>query len=329
MGTDRPAERLAELLRWSGGWLLVLGPAVALAFAGRGARQLGPRIALCAAAGEIAALALAGPRIDWLAALRPLPLFSLAAIALLAVAAIRRPTGRSPIALAFAVLAFAMLAKMILHVRVGHYGFALALPATLLAVVALVGWLPAWLDRIGAHGVVLRAAALAVLAFASFAHLRATERWLERKTTWVGEGRDAFRADVRGHSVSRAVATLASSGVRSLAVLPEGVLLNYLARIPNPTPYVNFMPPEMLLFGEDAWLAAFEADPPDLVLLVHKDTSEYGYPQFGRDYARKLARWVELHYLPAALLGQEPLRPGTVFGIRMLRRAEPPAVSRP
>jgi hypothetical protein len=220
-----------------------------------------------------------------------------------------------------------MLAKMILHVRVGHYGFALALPATLLAVVALVGWLPAWLDRIGAHGVVLRAAALAVLAFGSFEHLRATERWLERKTTWVGEGRDAFRADPRGHYVSRAVAILAASGARSLAVLPEGILLNYLARIPNPTPYVNFMPPEMLLFGEDAWLAAFEADPPDAIVLVHKDTSEYGQRLFGRDYAPRLALWVAAHYRPTTLIGQEPLEPGTTFGIRILRRDEDPSAA--
>jgi hypothetical protein len=327
LGIDRPAERLAEMLRWSGGWLLVLGPAVGLAFAGRGARGFGLRLALWAAVAVSAGLFFAGSRIPWLAALRPLPLVTLAVLGALAVAAIRQPAERMrwTLALAFAALALATLAKMILNARVGHYGFALALPATLLAVVAGVGWLPAWLDRIGAHGVVLRAAALAVLAFASVEHVRETGRWLERKTTWVGEGRDAFRADARGHAVSRAVAAIESSNARSLAVLPEGVLLNYLTRTPNPTPYVNFMPPELLFFGEDAWLAAFAARPPELIVLVHKDTSEYGYPFFGRDYARELARFVESAYRPIALIGQEPLRPGTRFGIRLLRRAEQPA----
>jgi hypothetical protein len=82
------------------------------------------------------------------------------------------------------------------------------------------------------------------------------------------------------------------------------------------------MPPEMLLFGEDAWLAAFEAHPPEAIVLLHKDTSEYGYRLFGRDYAPRLARWVESHYHPASLIGQEPLQPGTAFGIRILRRDE-------
>jgi hypothetical protein len=320
MGVDRPAARLAEMLRWSGGWLLALGPALALACVGRGARALGARLAAFAAVAEIAALAFAGARVDWLAALRPLPLFTLGAAAALAVAARRRPGGRAPLALAFAALAFAMLGKMLLHARVSHYGFALAMPATLLAVVAVVGWLPAWLDRIGAHGVVLRAAALAVLAFASLAHLRETERWLERKTAWVGAGRDAFRADPRGQLVSRAVAHLEAARVRSLVALPEGVMLNYLARIPNPTPYVNFVPPELLFFGEPAWLAALEAHPPEAIALVHKDTSEYGYRFFGRDYAREVARWVESGYRASASFGQEPLQPGSGFGIRIVVR---------
>jgi hypothetical protein len=221
-----------------------------------------------------------------------------------------------------------MLGKMLLHARVSHYGFALAMPATLLAVVAVVGWLPAWLDRAGAHGVVLRAAALAVLAFAGFAHLRETQRWLERKTTWVGEGRDAFRADARGLFVSRAVARLEAAQVQSLVALPEGAMLNYLARIPNPTPYVNFMPPELIFFGEDAWLAALEAHPPEAIALVHKDSSEYGYRFFGRDYAREVARWVGSRYRPVAAFGDDPLQPGSAFGVQLLVR-EPGASGAP
>jgi len=37
---------------------------------------------------------------------------------------------------------------------------------------------------------------------------------------------------------------------------------------------VNFMPVELLMFGEEATLAAFAAAPPDWVALVHKDAEE-------------------------------------------------------
>ena len=102
--------------------------------------------------------------------------------------------------------------------------------------------------------------------------------------------------------------------------MPEGVLLNYLARLPNPTPYVNFMPPELVLFGEAAMLAALEGAPPDAICIVHKDTSEYGVRFFGRDYGQALRAWVDRRYAPAGGWGDEPLAPGTGFGIRLLER---------
>ena len=65
---------------------------------------------------------------------------------------------------------------------------------------------------------------------------------------------------------------------------------------------------------------AFEGAPPDWILLVHKDTSEYGFPLFGPDYGTELASWVSQHYAPVRQFGQPPLTPGTVFGIQLLQR---------
>jgi len=57
-------------------------------------------------------------------------------------------------------------------------------------------------------------------------------------------------------------------------------------------------------------------------VLVHKDTSEYGsaFALFGRDYGREIAEWIQASYGLARDLGQPPLMPGTVFGIRLLRK---------
>jgi hypothetical protein len=104
-------------------------------------------------------------------------------------------------------------------------------------------------------------------------------------------------------------------------VLPEGVTLDYLARLTSPTRYVNFMPPELLLWGEAEILAAFEARPPDLVVIVQKDTTEYGYPQFGKDYGARLYAWVRTRYRQVALFGDPPLVDGR-FGIAVLERQQ-------
>jgi len=80
-------------------------------------------------------------------------------------------------------------------------------------------------------------------------------------------------------------------------------MLNYLARKPEPTRYLSFMPPEVLMFGEAAMLAELRANPPDRVVLVHRVTAEYGTPLFGRDYGRELAAWVASRYAPVQTFG--------------------------
>jgi hypothetical protein len=307
MGLDAPGIRLAEVAVWSAMWLLVLSPALALAWLARGthSRVLAP------AAGVVSLLVLSvlGDRYDWTEAVRPLALVSLMSVVALAIR-------RNVLALALAAFALTQIIKMVLDVRVAHYGFALALPAALLAVTLLVGWLPRWLDTRGACGDVFRACALAMLAVFAARHLEATGSWLDGKTERVAEGRDAFRSDARGTLVNAAVAHVRASGAASLAVVPEGVIINYLARIPAPTPFVTFLPPEEIMFGGDVWTERFRASPPDLVLILPRDASEYGVAPFGSGFARSLAAWIRSEYVPAG----ELLPQGAPYGAEILVR---------
>jgi hypothetical protein len=66
-------------------------------------------------------------------------------------------------------------------------------------------------------------------------------------------------------------------------------------------------------------LDAFRKAPPDWIALVHKDTSEYGYRFFGRDYGRGFGSWIRTDYDPVTLIGAMPLQ-SEQFGILLLRR---------
>ena len=44
----------------------------------------------------------------------------------------------------------------------------------------------------------------------------------------------------------------------TLAVLPEGAMINYLSRHVNPTPCLVWVPPVMAVFGQTNMAAAFE-----------------------------------------------------------------------
>ena len=81
------------------------------------------------------------------------------------------------------------------------------------------------------------------------------------------------------------------------------------------------MPVEILLYGEDHIVAAFQERPADYVLLVHKDTSEYGARFFGRDYGRKIYAWLEANYRPIVGIGARPLH-NESFGMLLLQRNE-------
>ncbi|MBI5431491.1 MAG: hypothetical protein HZA52_01540 [Planctomycetes bacterium] len=323
MGLDAPLANLGRLAASAAAWLGVVVALGVASFALRStplARRAGPwSVAAAAALGAW----LLREHVHWLAIARPLPLVALLVLAT-GWAARRAPERRAGAAtrLAFATFALVLLLKMSLNARVQHYGFVLAAPSVALAVVVAVGDLPTWVERLRGSASLARALALAGCALVAAAHLELSDARLAKKTVIVGEGADRFRADVRGEYLNQALAVLAREPAdATLAVFPEGVIANFLLRRRNPTPFVNFMPPELVLFGEARIVQAFRDAPPDRVLLVHKDTSEYGFPLFGADYGRELAAWLVATYRPLGPpFGDPPLTPGARFGVQVLGR---------
>jgi hypothetical protein len=215
---------------------------------------------------------------------------------------------------------------MVLNTRIHHYGFVLAMPATLVLVVALLDWLPAAIARSGGCGGVLRAAVLSGLATSILAFLSIRAFFVHSNSYPVGRAPDNFMADARGIWVDEALQELEKYNVphEDLLVLPEGVMLNYLSRRPNPTPYIFFMPFDVNLFGEDRMQASFEAQPPTLIALVHKNTAEYGPRFFGTDYGVRLVQWIHRNYRAIRLFGEPPLQEKSRVGILLMRHKSLP-----
>jgi hypothetical protein len=226
--------------------------------------------------------------------------------------------------LTLTIFALVLLAKMALQVTVIHYGFVLAMPATLLVTAAAVALFPEWVAARGGRAWVARAGALVpVAAMVGFA-LVTTAGWFSARTVHLGSGADEMLTDLRGDEVKTLVEDLTARAApgQTLAVIPEGATVNYYARMANPTGYVNFMPLELMLFGERDTVDAFARHPPDFVALISRDTSEYGV-QFGRTYGQELLAWVYRHYAPVRLWGAPPFL-GRSSGFALLRyRGEP------
>lgn len=266
---------------------------------------------------------------DWVSLFRPLPIVAAGVIAVSMNQFWRRgqdATAQSFHALSamLGVFALILLGKVFFYARIIHYGCWLAMPAAMLLLIVLFGWIPMVLRRRGGSAALFLFGIGGVWIVVLLVYLAMTATATKRLATSVGTGADQFwadapRADVVNDAILAAEQVIPAN--KTLACFPEGIMINYLSRRQTATPYVNFNPPDLLLFGENRMLAAMNATPPDYVFLVHKDTSEFGEKFFGRDYGRRLFAWIAENYreqpLPMLNLGAEPLR-GNRFGIRLL-----------
>jgi hypothetical protein len=232
--------------------------------------------------------------------------------------------------LMWAVFASAMLAKIALNARIYHYGFVLALPALSVTAVQLLGLWPRVFAANEAARQRARLLFAASIVAAIIPALALSNRWYRTKTLAVGNDGDRFYASAdpamwQGSALTAALDWIDGHVPReaTLTALPEGVMINYLTRRDSPTRYINFMPPEALIFGEHAMAVSLAARPPAFLLLVHKDTTEYGFAAFGStpEYGGEILPWVRRNYRTVEVIGRSPAA-ADGFGIEILERAE-------
>ncbi len=326
MGLDAPLANALQMLKGAAWYALLIAPAISIGLWRQGSSQQRWIASLAWVLLVGVGILLRWKQIAWMSAFRALPLaisFSLLAIAYTSLrgdfsAKQWRWASRS---MSFGLLSLLLLAKMILNTRIIHYGFFLAMPATLFLLTALLSWLPRHLESRGGFGSALRILTLTVLLLTLGAYLGFAKARFAAKTHEVGMAGDRFRADQRGKLTARMLEHIEAhiEPGQTLAVLPEGVMLNYLSRRATSIPFINFMPPELLMFGEDSILHALEEAPPDFIALVHKNTAEYGARFFGTHYGQRIGAWIEQNYRVIARVGAPPLR-NRRFGMFLLER---------
>jgi hypothetical protein len=221
---------------------------------------------------------------------------------------LRREPGGQAVFLT-AVLALGLAAKILLWPRIEHYGFALMLPAGILAAVGLVGLVPALLRRRGASPrelLVLRVLACLVLLHDIAAWRSVADHFYGAKTLAVGDGGDRMYAyappdDWRGSATVAMLDWIRNSAPPGeFVVFPDAAMLNYLSRRPSPVPYVSYMPAELPHYGEEAIVESLNERPPAFVVFFHRDFGEYGLPPFGEEgNGGRIARWLAEQYAPA------------------------------
>jgi hypothetical protein len=274
--------------------------------------------------------------IPWKPASRGLPFSTFALLAMLWLPALRRHLPERlrerwlPVAL-WSLYGLGLLGKMLLNARFGHYGFVLAMPATLLIVATLVEVIPAHLRERHGGGQLAFALSLAVLAAAAVFFWGATDRIYARKNFALGRGPDVIVVEdpkfmSRGLVMARTMEELEKQmgDGDTLLVLPEGMSLNFWLRRVNPTPYHLFLPTELAAFGGDErMLDDIRKAPPDFIVLAHRGHLEFGTGPFGVDprNGRRLMEWVRQDYDVVMRVGAPPFK-SPHFGTLILQRKD-------
>jgi hypothetical protein len=305
MGLLDPAASVRAIVQWSLGYAALFGLAIGIGWSIRPSRWRSLATGILSAIIVLAAAAWcvlsSGLRINWLSAAVPLTPIVLIAV-VLAVYPLLRPSSDSSIAvlrLVLCVFALEELARMPLRARITDYGFTAALPAFLVTIDLLAGQLPAWLDRRGRTGAVVRGTAVGASAALLAIYPAIMAVHIDEQTVEVGVGRDRFLADDRGNEINAALTRLKEFPAKqTLAVFPQGRMLNFLSRREDPIQLGEFMPPEVLWLGEDGALDAFRRNPPDIVILTGKDIRDgsFFFPIGDYHYGRPTLNWIESHY---------------------------------
>jgi hypothetical protein len=226
-----------------------------------------------------------------------------------------REVGGAEMRVLLGCAAAAMMARMVLNGRVYQFGFFQAALAAVVITAGMADELPRlpWLGSAGRLAV--RSAVAALLT--TGAGLFALQNYLlyQQVDFPVGEGRDRLfiygpKYFPQGQVIGNLIGALRNTAPGSrLLVLPEGLMINYLARLPSPLPHF-FYYSVVTADGREAELVAkLEQQPPDWVVLTVRDLTEYGVPKWGeRSGAGKdLLGWVQAHYESVGAVDGRPM----------------------
>jgi hypothetical protein len=216
-------------------------------------------------------------------------------------------TTREAMLMTCCVYALVSLARTILHVRSGGAYGAYLLPVSV--VIFTYAWMHPFADRLRTPQARQLARTTVLVLLIGDAVITAgllAYRYRTRQTVPISTARGTIiAARDLGQAWNEALAYIAKETPddSAIAVLPEGTSINFLSNRKNPLREEITTPGFLDAAGEARAIRQLEQSRTALILVTNRPTREFGPEAFGRDYSRRLMRWIAGHYVPCAMFG--------------------------
>jgi len=330
MGTDALGENLFLILKSFLFWALFLTILGALNHALRKPVKRSPLVGILAIILFLLALQTFQSLIPWLELMRPLPFILLGTTIVLGFKVWKRNDGSSdPVAtlvlLTLTIFSTVLLLKIFFKTHVYHYGTALAMPATLIFFKLLIDDFPNRIKKFSGNHIFFKGALIAGISLFAFNHFLISAGYYGKKIFPVASGGDtiiSYNPEIAPRALFFQIALdILNKEMKegeTLAALPTGTLLNYLARKENPIDSISYNPGTWKLLGEQRVLNDLQATPPTYIAIVYHDFLEFDTRFFGKDFGKDIYQWILKDYESFKLIGKDPVK-GEGFGIHLYK----------
>jgi hypothetical protein len=231
----------------------------------------------------------------------------------------------------FIIFAFVMLLKVILRVTINVYGFALTMPATLVAVAGLVYHVPRLATKNAQSTKFIRALSIILVAMYLVLEIGViSDTYLIRNYPIATDKEKIITFDaalnMEGPVISETLKKINETikPNENFLVIPEGILLNYLTRRDSLSPYTSFLLGDLVMHHEEKMVERLSRRLPDYVILVDRSVGEWGFKKFGVDTGTKISEWVIKNYVPIYSIGDIPFQSSQLCrGVIIAKRGTP------
>jgi hypothetical protein len=195
---------------------------------------------------------------------------------------------------------FFLMSRVLFFAWAGQYGFYILTPALIVYYTFFLKTIPGFI-KLNSVRIFFTVCFMALSIFFIINHFSISKYFYQNKTLKIFSlaGNINIFNNTRDYRVKELIEFLAENTNEkdTLAVFPEGILINFLSKRENPLYYYQYLPLDLVRESvEDGIIKDMKNKKIDYVVINQRNTSEYGYIAFGYDYGKKISNYIINNY---------------------------------